>query len=116
MGGYRVSKYAWPTDARNGRFGWKPDGATYCSVVTPRSYITGGMDGEFNRRIALMLEQTKFELLASHVNVVTREQYMAAWRLGAQFCACSDISPWIQDAKPGWCDDLIDFLAWGISC
>ena len=112
-GRYMVSTYAWNVDARNGRFTWGPSSATYCSGVTPMTYVTGGMDDEFNRRIALMLEQTKFELLTSHVNVVTREQYMTAWRMWAQFCACSDISPWITGLQPGWGINLINFLVWG---
>ena len=97
--GYRVPKYAWSADARNGRFDRQPNGTTYCSGVTPSSYTTGGVEAEFNRRIALMLGQAKFELLTSHVNVVTREQYMMAGRRWAQFCACSDISPWIKESS-----------------
>ena len=55
--GYRVSKYAWSADAIAGRFQWEYDVTQYHHDDAPRKYTTGGMDTEFDRRIAVMSEQ-----------------------------------------------------------
>ena len=89
------------------------DRTTFYSDLSPRSFVTGGMSSEFDRRIPNMLENEKFNLLTSSATEATRDQYMYCWRRWAQFIACSGLSPWIQNTRPGWDNTLIGFLAWG---
>ena len=93
-GGCRVSLFAWSLGAQTGRFPWGRAGAQYNHGDTPRTYTTGGMASEFDRRIALMLEHEKFLLLTSGVGDKTRSHYMTYWRRWAQVSACMGLSPW----------------------
>lgn len=83
------------------------------SAPAPRTFTTGGMSTEFDKRIAAMLENEKLNLLTSSVTVATRGQYMYCWRRRAQFRACSGLSRWITDTRPGRGNNLVDFLVWG---
>ena len=111
-GGHRISRLAWSVGASAGRSHWDSDRTTFNSGTSPRSFTTGGISTEFDRRIANMLENEKFILLTSSVTVVAKDQYMCCWRRWAQFSACSGLSPWIQDTRRGRDNTLIEFLIW----
>ena len=70
------------------------------------------MASEFDRRIALILEHEKFNLLTSGIGDKTRDQYMTCWRRWAQYSACVGSTPWVREFSPGWDVTLLDFLAW----
>ena len=78
--GFHVSPASWTPEARFGRFRWQPDRTTYGPRPTVSSFITGGMASEFDRRIAIMLENEKFNLPTSNVSDITRDQYVRCWR------------------------------------
>ena len=66
-GEYRASRYDWPDDAQAGRFQRGYDGAQYQHPETSRSFATGGISSEFDRRLAMISAQSKFDLLISGI-------------------------------------------------
>ena len=109
-GGYRVSQCAWNVDSQAGRVSWDREGTQYNHGDTPRTYTTGGMSTEFDRRIELMLGQEKFHLLTSGIVDKPRARYLTCWRRWSQFASCMGKSPWIKSFEQGWDDALLDFL------
>ena len=114
--GYRIARQAWTHEARTGRFTWDRDATEYQQADTPRSmsansmtsvtfgtersYTTGGHANEFDRRVAMILGNEKFQLLTTSICVKTRDQYLACWRCWAQYSACMGLSPWINKFEP----------------
>ena len=92
---YRVSHWSWGGDAQTGRFSWAVDGTQYNHGDTPRTYTTGWVSSEFDRRIDLILEHEKFQLLTTGIVGKTRSQYLTCWKRWAQFASCVGKSPLI---------------------
>ena len=82
-GGRRASCFPWAADARCGRSGRGRAGTQYNHDDTPRTYTTGGMSTEFDRRIALILEQEKFIPLTPGIVENTYTVYDLLAPLGA---------------------------------
>ena len=128
--GYRISSQAWSLDARVGRFEWDHDAKQYQHADTPwtlttyddprgytdrrprRNFTTGGMPSEFDRRMALMLETEKVQLITTGICDKTRGQYLSCWRRWAQYASCVGVSRWIKSFNPGRGNALLDFLVW----